>query len=142
MCNFKIIILLTLFLLSGCGKSPLFNKLEKTKDEISGGMLLSERLPVIKRSFDLKWVVSPTLDDLSSFEIEFDASLEADHSVHAYLWMPDMGHGSSPIEITSSDSLHYTFSELAFIMPGLWVLHLEILKNNQVIDQWQKSITL
>jgi hypothetical protein len=56
--------------------------------------------------------------------------------------MPDMGHGSSPVEMKPLNSTDYIFSELAFIMPGLWVLHVEILENNQVVDQWQKSITL
>lgn len=138
----KIIFFLSIFLIVGCGKPPLLNKLKQESREITGGLLLTERLSAINRSFDLKWTVQPSLDELSAFEIELDAPLEEGQTLEAYIWMPDMGHGSSPIIINSSTPKKYEFTELAFIMPGLWVLHIEIFKDNKVIDQWQKSITL
>jgi len=143
MCYFKIIPLLIFFIfLSGCGKSPILNKLEKNANEIKGTILLREQFPNKTNSFDLKWLTPPSLVELSVFEITLQKSLESDQSLHAYIWMPDMGHGSSPIDIKQVSELNYIFSELAFIMPGDWVLHIQILKNNQVIDQWQKPIVL
>lgn len=133
---FKIILYLAFFIFVGCGKSPLLNKLEKSANTIGGITLIKNN------SITFNWIIPPSLTELSAFEITFESALTEDQSVKAYLWMPDMGHGSSPIEILKINELNYYFSELAFIMPGLWVLHIEILQNNQVVDQWQKSITL
>lgn len=130
--NFKIIILLSLTLFASCGKSPLFNKVEKAAGSIVA----------ISNSFSLKWTTPPSLSELGVFELTLSSPLKTTQTINAYIWMPDMGHGSSPIEIKQVSELQYIFSEVAFIMPGLWVLHIEILENNQVVDQWQKSIVL
>lgn len=135
------IILLACFFAS-CGKPPLFNKMTKTVNEVSGNILLSEKFSTKNIEFSFNWKVAPSLEELSSFEIEFKEPLSPNLSIKAYIWMPEMGHGSSPIEITKSSDLNYIFTEVAFIMPGLWVLHLEILENNKVVDKWQKSIVL
>lgn len=128
--------------LTSCGKSPLFNKVSKNLSEVTGGVLLSEQFTKEQLGFSMNWIVSPTLDDLSSFEFKLDRPLKNNQTLNVYIWMPEMGHGSSPVEMKQLNSTDYIFSELAFIMPGLWVLHVEILENNQVVDQWQKSITL
>ena len=140
--NYKIISFVLLLALTGCGKSPLLNKVNKNLYEVTGGILLSEQFPNQKIGFSLNWIVRPGLDELSSFELKLDRPLSAGQSLKVYLWMPEMGHGSSPVTTTQLNSTDYIFSELAFIMPGLWDLHVEILENNQVIDQWRKSITL
>lgn len=139
---YKIVFFLFLMALAGCGKSPLLNKIGKNTSEVTGGSLLSEKFPNTQISFSMDWIISPGLDDLSSFELKLDRELTPAQRLNVYLWMPEMGHGSSPVEIQQVNSTNYIFSELAFIMPGLWVLHVEILENNQVKDQWQKSITL
>jgi hypothetical protein len=133
--NFKIVLFIFVFALMGCGKSPLFNKVDKVGNPIAGQIMIEE-------GYSLKWIVAPTLDDLSSAEISLKEPLAPTMKLHAYLWMPDMGHGSSPIEIKQLNATDFVISELAFIMPGLWVLHLEISENNRIITQWQKSLTL
>ena len=90
----------------------------------------------------MNWITTPSLQDLSSFELKLERPLSQNQSLNIYIWMPDMGHGSSPVEIKQLNSTDYIISDIAFIMPGLWVLHVQILENNQVMDQWQKSITL
>ncbi|NOT80011.1 MAG: hypothetical protein HOP07_13535 [Bacteriovoracaceae bacterium] len=135
-------IILLVCLLTGCGKSPLFNKVTKTAGEISGNILLSENFPMKNIEFSLNWKTPPSLEELGVFEIELKEPLAPNLSINAFIWMPEMGHGSSPIEVIKSSDLNYVFSEVAFIMPGLWVLHVEILENNKVVDKWQKSIVL
>lgn len=134
--NFKIIILAFILLLAGCGKPPFMNKLEKVSNEFSSVF------PYEDIEFTLTWIVPPTLSELSSLEISLNKPMEEGISLNAYLWMPDMGHGSSPIEIKKLNSTSYSLNELAFIMPGLWVLHIELIENNRIVHQWQKSITL
>jgi hypothetical protein len=135
------IIFLTCFL-AGCGKSPLLNKLTKNNSEVSGNVLLSESFPIKNIEFVLNWKTPPSLEELGVFEIELKGPLAPNLSINAFIWMPEMGHGSSPIEVMKSSDLNYIFSEVAFIMPGLWVLHIEILENNKVVDKWQRSIVL
>lgn len=138
----QIILCLLALTLMSCGKSPLLNKVSKNINEIGGGILLSEQFPNEKLGFSMNWIVPPGLDDLSSFNLKLARPLPQAQTLNIYIWMPEMGHGSSPVEIKKMNSTDYTISEIAFIMPGLWVLHIEILENNQVVDQWQKSITL
>lgn len=139
---FKVVFFLFIFTLASCGKSPLLNKVSKNLNEVTGGVLLSEQFTNEQLGFSVNWIISPTLDELSSFEFKLERSLKSNQNLNVYIWMPEMGHGSSPIEMKQLNSTDYIFNEIAFIMPGLWVLHIEILENNQVVDQWQKSITL
>lgn len=134
------IVLIALFVMS-CGKPPLLNKAEKSIDHLVTKQY-DENFPLEKMGFTLKWIIAPSLDDLSSFEITLERDLKAGQTITSYLWMPDMGHGSAPIVIQNISTTNIQFTELAFIMPGLWTLHIEINENNRVIDQWQKSITL
>jgi hypothetical protein len=135
-------IILLACLLASCGKSPLFNKVSKSTGEITGNILLSENFPIKNINFYFKWKIPPSLEELGVFEIELEKPLTPNFSINAFIWMPEMGHGSSPIEVMKSSDLNYIFSEVAFIMPGLWVLHIEIIENNIVVDKWQKSIVL
>ena len=135
------LIFLTLFFMS-CGKPPLLNKLHTNPEEINGQILLSEQFPIEKLSFSINWIIKPTLENLSSYELKLARPLPQTQTLNSFIWMPDMGHGSSPIQISQLNATDFNLSEIAFIMPGLWVLHIEILENKQVIDQWQKFITL
>lgn len=137
---FKIVLIA--LIVSSCGKSPLFNKADKSLTNQSLTNSYTESFPNEKLGFTLKWIVSPSLDELSSFEIVLERDLKPGQSVTSYLWMPEMGHGSSPIVVQPISTTAIQFTELAFIMPGLWTLHLEINENNMVIDQWQKPFTL
>ena len=46
--------------------------------------------------------------------------------LQAYLWMPGMGHGSSPIRIDYLDEGVVMLSTIHFIMPGEWELRLQL----------------
>ncbi|MBC7370761.1 MAG: FixH family protein [Bdellovibrionaceae bacterium] len=40
------------------------------------------------------------------------------------LWMPEMGHGSSPVELKDAGKNHYIVSKAYFTMPGTWLVKL------------------
>lgn len=48
------------------------------------------------------------------------------HGIEAFLWMPSMGHGSSPLKIDKVDSGIYRISRVYFSMPGDWEIHIKI----------------
>lgn len=133
----KIILFLLMFILGSCGKPPIFNKMKKEFTEFSGKVYLERDI-----EFTFKWIVSPTLSEMSSFEISLKEPLAQEISVHAYIDMPEMGHGSSPIEIKALSETNYSFTEVSFFMTGLWVLHIEFFDNGLRVDKWQKSIIL
>lgn len=46
-------------------------------------------------------------------------------NLKADLWMPDMGHGSAPVEIKDAGNNHYIISKAQFVMPGAWLVRLD-----------------
>ena len=44
----------------------------------------------------------------------------------AKLWMPDMGHGSSPTTLIRQDELCTRVDRLNFLMPGVWELRVTL----------------
>mgnify|MGYP000547503608 CR=1 FL=1 len=57
------------------------------------------------------------------------------HTIKAYLWMPEMGHGSTPIKINKIADGIYELSNIEFIMGGLWDLHFEFVDDNNTVVQ-------
>lgn len=61
----------------------------------------------------------------SDSEAEFVVHLEVPNDVQVTdltvaLWMPDMGHGSSPVTLTQFGVNKYKVTQAFFIMPGHW----------------------
>lgn len=51
------------------------------------------------------------------------------------LWMPSMGHGSTPTVIQRLDVGTYRASNVFFIMPGEWDLKFQIKSGSEVTDE-------
>lgn len=49
--------------------------------------------------------------------------------VDVVLWMDDMGHGSSPVHLETSDNIHFMVSQAYFIMPGQWQVKVRFKSN-------------
>lgn len=58
------------------------------------------------------------------------------------LWMPGMGHGSTPTQTERIDVGTYRSSSVFFIMPGEWELKFQIKEQNMVVDEAKTDITL
>lgn len=61
----------------------------------------------------------------SDSEAQFVAHLEIPSDIQVTdltlkLWMPDMGHGSSPVTLTAFGVNKYKVTQAFFIMPGTW----------------------
>ena len=59
----------------------------------------------------------------SSSEVQFVAHVMVAQQVadmNVVLWMPAMGHGSSPVKLTLTGLNYYQVSQAYFIMPGNW----------------------
>jgi hypothetical protein len=56
--------------------------------------------------------------------------------------MPSMGHGSSPIQVTSQEIGIFLLEDIFFIMPGEWTLNIELKSGSQVLEQANLPISL
>lgn len=50
------------------------------------------------------------------------------------LWMPSMGHGSTPTETVRIDIGTYRTSKVNFIMPGDWEIRIQVKNGAEVVD--------
>jgi len=57
------------------------------------------------------------------------------------LWMPSMGHGSVPTQVTQLDVGTFRVTQVNFIMSGSWEIYFDLI-NNQVIDRLTTSIQI
>ncbi len=93
---------------------------------------------------DLKWERRPTEDALGTFIFTFTDSLTGDlidftndELPKVILWMPAMGHGSSPVIVEKVSLGIYRAKEVYFGMKGDWQIRFE--KNS---DQATYAISL
>lgn len=75
------------------------------------------------------WEIEPSGNDFGSFIIKiyreniFDKTpilIDSSSEVEVVLWMPSMGHGSTPTVVSRIDVGTYRVSQVSFIMPGAW----------------------
>lgn len=58
------------------------------------------------------------------------------------LWMPSMGHGSSPTTVTRIEKGLYRAAKVYFVMPGAWDLHFQNKVENKVNDEVVDSLIM
>ena len=88
---------------------------------------------------EIQWKVGPHVYDESIAEV-YLPSLEDGQEIRAYLWMPSMNHGSSPIKVINLGNGFIRLETIYFIMPGDWELRLEIKSQDGVLQSkkvWQ-----
>lgn len=90
------------------------------------------------------WELKPTDAEVGSLTFKIyrgnvldDSPLLVDPNLapSLLLWMPSMGHGSSPIVVTKLDVGTYRASEVFFTMGGEWDLHFQIKNGKTVQDE-------
>ena len=88
------------------------------------------------------WDTRPTFEKPEGvFVLEFhgddDSSQFVDliHPLEVVLWMPSMGHGSSPVTIEHLGMGQYRVSKVNFIMRGDWDIQIRLKNGEQILDQ-------
>lgn len=90
---------------------------------------------------DLIWEKKPTETEAGSFVLEFYAPgdrsqfVDLPHTLEVVLWMPSMGHGSTPVTIDKLAVGQYRVSKVFFIMHGDWEIQLKLKSGNNVLEQ-------
>lgn len=128
--------LLALVILAGCGDSPLLN--HSDLDDRPGRTLglLSLSFTKLDLPFEMQWSNKcPNLTDGCSYDLVFSKTIPLGSALSAELWMPSMGHGSSPVEIQQVGPLHWLVSEAYFIMSGHWQVKMKLTLPNGTFDE-------
>lgn len=73
---------------------------------------------------------TPVLEDLTA------------GAMSVVLWMPSMGHGSSPVAVERLDVGTYRAKDVFFVMKGEWEIRFQLKDGNEVKDQAIISIAL
>jgi hypothetical protein len=93
---------------------------------------------------DITWETHPTESAVGSFLYKVSRENIADRSPVVVdtqgtpivvLWMPSMGHGSSPVTVARVDTGTYRASEVFFIMPGKWQIKFQMTNGNEILDE-------
>lgn len=85
---------------------------------------------------DLQWEKQPTDSEMGSFFLKFysandpQVTVDPQSQVGVVLWMPSMGHGSSPVKIQKVSDGIYRVYNVFFVMPGDWEIRIR-LKNDK-----------
>lgn len=51
------------------------------------------------------------------------------------LWMPSMGHGSSPTHTVRIETGTYQSSKVFFVMPGEWEIRFQVKNGTEILDE-------
>ena len=91
-----------------------------------------------------RWEESPSNSKVGSLVFKVyrgnlfdDSPVPTDLSVlpSLLLWMPSMGHGSSPTTVTRIDVGTYRASNVFFIMPGEWEFRFQVKRDEELLDE-------
>ena len=95
-------------------------------------------------SVDLTWEQKPTETDMGSFLFQTYRTNPVDgtkvpqdlgDTVNVFLWMPSMGHGSSPVTVERLGLGQYRASAVFFIMKGDWEIHFQVKNGKDTADE-------
>lgn len=112
------------------------NKIAQEENKADCSILFAES----KNCLTWYWEKKPTSSQPGSliFKIfrqnQFDQTpieLDTLQVPEVVLWMPGMGHGSSPTQTTLLDVGTYRASNVFFIMPGQWEIRFSVKENDQ-----------
>ena len=143
--------LLLLFFSLGCAK-PNYVSLSSAG---AGGL---DQKPAVcaahfagKDCVAIAWEKMPTETAVGSFVFKITRSNLADATpvvedlsgdITVSLWMPAMGHGSSPVQVQRLDIGTYRATEVFFTMKGEWEIRIQLKARDEVKDQAIIPITL
>ena len=77
----------------------------------------------------LGYTSEPKINEAFEFVVDLVTTREmlaTVQSVNVELFMPDMGHGTSPVQVKRLDQKHFQVSDAYFVMPGMWSVNIEV----------------
>ena len=158
----------TLLSALGCGKSPLLNHAQANGGGGNPGAptphLTDERgqCPLQFTGAGLcasiTWDKPPVSDAAATLVLRYwnkDSGtfngpyINPSHAVGVKLWMPDMGHGSSPVAVAQAVDQAgvavpgvFKATNIYFIMPGAWEVHVQLKDGTTVVEEAVATVSI
>ena len=98
--------------------------------------------PQNKLCAQIHWLIGPSVDIENQIELQFyneelTSTIEPSEKIKVSLFMPDMGHGSSPTSLTRKldqngipEIGYFKVSKIHFMMDGDWELRISLKSSN------------
>lgn len=133
----QILLLTFIFVLTACGKSPLLMQKE-TSVSGSSGISSAKTLSKLGLALSVQWL-SPLSSEQEAHALvivkKADVVADLPENFSIFLWMPSMGHGSSPITVKKLATGLYELTNVYFIMDGAWELKVQIKNADTISDE-------
>lgn len=94
------------------------------------------------------WETIPNESQVGSLRLTFsdpsngERLLDPRHAPLVFLWMPSMGHGSSPVTMERLGPGVYQARDVFFIMPGIWEIRYQLKEGSTVIEEVIETVTI
>lgn len=104
----------------------------------------SLRLPQSGHCLAWQWEKKPTNEATGSFVLITSSGVLQDPPgrLEIVLWMPSMGHGSTPVTVTRLSQGVYRADEVFFIMPGEWEIRFQWKDGEVIREEAIQKITI
>ncbi len=95
-----------------------------------------------------KWLTQPKANEMASLTFNIYVQekptefVDPKNEVNIQLWMPSMGHGSSPVTLVKTEAGRYKTENIYFVMPGEWEIRFQLKEEQSVIEQVVEKITV
>jgi hypothetical protein len=142
---------------SACAQSPMFNHETEAPDP-GGGQSENTRVhnpsvasdcplsfPKSGLCAEMIWTKKPVGDETGSFELNFWSATDGTRNgpfaepaatAAVKLWMPAMGHGSSPVKIShKSEPGQFEGDDVFFVMRGAWEIHFQLKNGSALVEE-------
>ncbi len=144
-----LILALAVLALAACAKpNYLSPQTQELADVAESPKACSQQLVSQQRCYSLVWQNVPQESQAASFVLNFyslfDSGLPLDplDTLTVTLWMPSMGHGSSPVRLKKISDGVFLVDRVFFIMPGEWEILIRFKKGEELIEQVVQKITI
>ena len=117
---------------AACGKSPWADYVKENDLGPKPGNKPTAECPLLDAN-QIQWVRGPFVNTESEFQITFNE--KPAFNLQIDLFMPEMGHGSAPVQVQALDDTHFTVKKVYFIMHGLW--HIRIKDDHDVLCKFE-----
>lgn len=147
----RLLLLVSFLILSACARPDYIDPsaLNDAQNHVSGRCDLQFAQSHLCAS--LTWTQGPVSPNESEFILKFwneqnssenGPYIDPVETLSVILWMPSMGHGSSPVTIEKIEMGVYRVRRVYFIMPGEWEVRAFLKTNNSLVDQAHVTLTL
>ena len=127
--------ILILLSFTACGKSPWSEYIKENNLE-PGTQGKPINVCSLLDANQIQWIHGPFLKTESEFRMNFQETPTFPFKVE--LFMPDMGHGSAPVQITAESETSYLIKKVFFIMHGFWEIRIQ--NSHNIICRFEVQI--